>query len=53
MKLELLTSIAGRDFSLKRGDVTDRFTGKEADSLIKNGIAKKVAKQTSKEDESQ
>jgi len=39
MKIKMLESMAGRDFSLSTGDVTDRFSDKEARRFIKMGIA--------------
>lgn len=42
MKIKMLESVAGRDFSLSPGDETDRFTDKEAGRMIKAGIAEKA-----------
>lgn len=39
MKIKMLESMAGRDFSLSVGDTTDRFTNKEAKRFIDAGIA--------------
>lgn len=39
MKIKMLESMAGRDFSLSVGETTDRFTDKEAKRFIKTGIA--------------
>lgn len=39
MKIKMLESMAGVDFSLSAGDVTDRFTKKEADRMISTGLA--------------
>ena len=39
MKIKMLESMAGREFSLSVGDVTDRFTNKEAKRFIDAGIA--------------
>ncbi len=39
MRVKMLQSIAGRDFALSVGEVTDRFPVKEAKSLIREGIA--------------
>ncbi|MFC5370926.1 hypothetical protein ACFPIF_00065 [Brevundimonas faecalis] len=35
----MLTSIAGDDFALSPGDVTDRFTDEEAARMIEAGMA--------------
>lgn len=42
MKLKMLESMAGRDFALSVGDITDRFADKEAARLVKAGIAEKA-----------
>jgi len=42
MKLKMLESMAGRDFSLSVGEVTDRFSDKEAARFIKAGLAEKA-----------
>lgn len=42
MKLEMLVSLAGADFSLAPGDETERFKGAEAERLIEAGYAKKA-----------
>lgn len=42
MKLKMLVSIAGADFSLSPKDVTDRFSGDEARRLIDAGFAVEV-----------
>ncbi|CAN7509156.1 hypothetical protein [Pararhizobium sp. LjRoot238] len=42
MKIKMLESLAGQDFSLSPGDVTDRFSDKEAGRFIKAGIAEKA-----------
>lgn len=42
MKLKMLESMAGRDFALSIGEITDRFADKEAARLIKAGIAEKA-----------
>lgn len=42
MKLKMLVSYAGTDFSLSPGDVTDRFSDAEAKRLIKEGHAEKA-----------
>ncbi len=39
MKIKMLESMAGRDFSLTAGDVTERFSRNEATRFIKAGIA--------------
>ena len=39
MKIKMLESMAGRDFSLAAGDTTDRFTKKEAQRFVDAGIA--------------
>lgn len=39
MKLKMLTSMAGVDFALAFGEVTDRFGKKEATRLIEAGLA--------------
>ncbi len=39
MKIKMLESMAGRDFSLSAGDTTDRFNSKEAKRFIDVGIA--------------
>lgn len=39
MKIKMLESMAGRDFSLSVGDTTDRFSKKEAQRFIDAGIA--------------
>jgi len=43
MKIRMLTSIAGADFALSSGDVTDRFSAAEAQRLIDAGYAEAVA----------
>lgn len=43
MKIKMLTSIAGADFSLSRGEETDRFPAAEAQRLIAAGYAEPVA----------
>ncbi|MHA6641343.1 hypothetical protein [Mesorhizobium sp. A623] len=42
MKLKILEGLAGRDFALSVGEVTDRFSDKEAARLIKAGLAEKA-----------
>ncbi|MDW5315011.1 hypothetical protein [Rhizobium sp. PL01] len=42
MKIKMLESMAGQDFSLSSGDITDRFSNKEAGRFIKLGIAEKA-----------
>ncbi|CAI2936043.1 hypothetical protein [Aminobacter niigataensis] len=42
MKLKMLESMAGRDFSISVGEVTDRFSDKEAARFIKAGLAEKA-----------
>ncbi|AWC25459.1 hypothetical protein CO731_04956 [Aminobacter sp. MSH1] len=42
MKLKMLESMAGRDFSLSVGEVTDRFSDKEAARFIKVGLAERA-----------
>ncbi|HYE49583.1 MAG TPA: hypothetical protein VEB20_08330 [Azospirillaceae bacterium] len=39
MKLKMLTSMSGADFTLAPGDETERFTGAEAGRLIAAGYA--------------
>ena len=39
MKLKMLTSMAGIDFALSSGDMTDRFSDAEAQRLIEAGYA--------------
>jgi len=39
MKLKMLVSMAGADFSLSPGQETDRFSGAEAQRFIDTGIA--------------
>lgn len=39
MKLKMLTSMAGSDFALSPGDMTERFSDKEAVRLIEAGYA--------------
>lgn len=43
MKLRMLTSIAGIDFSLSPGDETERFANDEAVRMIAAGFAVPVA----------
>lgn len=43
MKLKMLTSMAGTDFTLNVGEETERFDGEEATSLINAGYAVPVA----------
>ena len=42
MKLRMLVSLAGADFALSHGDVTERFGGAEASRLIAAGYAEPV-----------
>ena len=42
MKLKMLTSIAGADFSLSRGEETERFSDAEAARLVEAGYAEVV-----------
>jgi hypothetical protein len=46
MKLKMLTSMAGTDFTLNQGDETERFDGEEAASVIAAGYAIPVAAPT-------
>jgi len=39
MKLKMLTSMAGNDFTVNAGEVTERFDGDEAARLIEAGYA--------------
>ncbi|MUZ65328.1 hypothetical protein [Agrobacterium vitis] len=39
MKIKMLTSIAGMDFVLNRGDVTENYSKVEAERLIQAGLA--------------
>lgn len=39
MQIRMLTGIAGADFSLSPGDVTDRFSAAEAGRMIAAGFA--------------
>ncbi len=43
MKIKMLTSIAGVDFSLSRNEETERFSAGEAQRLIAAGYAEPVA----------
>lgn len=43
MKIRLLISLSGADFTLARGDVTERFDDEAAKRLIAAGIAQAVA----------
>lgn len=43
MKIKMLQSIAGADFSLSPNDVTERFTASEAVRLIERGFAVPVS----------
>jgi hypothetical protein len=43
MKIRMLTSLSGIDFSLSPGDDTEAFTDEEAIRLIKAGYAAPVA----------
>lgn len=47
MKLRLLTSMAGRDFSYSAGDITERFSGEEAKRLISAGFCEAVVEKPS------
>jgi len=42
MKIKMLTGVAGTDFVLNRGDVTDRYEIPEARRLIEAGLAELV-----------
>lgn len=42
MKVKMITSIAGRDFSFSPGDVTDRFSDAEALRFIAAGYCEEV-----------
>jgi len=42
MKIKMLTSLAGRDYSLSINELTERFGDKEAKRLIKDGYAEKA-----------
>ena len=42
MKIKMLTSLAGADFVLSRGEETDRFGDAEAARLIAAGFAEPV-----------
>jgi hypothetical protein len=42
MKIKMLESMAGQDFSLSPGEITDRFSDKEAKRFIATGIAEKA-----------
>ncbi len=41
--IKMLTAIAGDDFSVSTGEVTDRFAPEEEKRLIDKGLAEKVA----------
>lgn len=43
MKIKMLTSLAGADFSLRPGEETERFGEAEATRLIEAGYAAPVA----------
>lgn len=43
MKIKMLTSIAGADFTLSVGDETDRFSGDEAQRMLDAGFAVPVS----------
>ena len=43
VKIRMIVSIAGSDFALSPGDVTDRFDAEEASRLIAAGYATPVA----------
>lgn len=45
MQVKMLTSMAGRDFSLSPGEVTDRFSDDEAARLIKAGFCEPVVEE--------
>lgn len=42
MKIRMLTSIAGADFTVSRGEETARFSDEEASRMIANGMAEMV-----------
>lgn len=42
MKIKMLTSIAGQDFALNRGEETERFSAEEAARMIADGMAEMV-----------
>lgn len=44
MQIRMKTAMAGKDFSLATGEVTDRFPDAEAKRLIEGGIAVKATK---------
>lgn len=43
MKIKMLTGVAGTDFVLNRGEVTDRYEISQARRLIEAGLAVAVA----------
>jgi len=45
MKIRMLTSMAGADFVLSRGDETDRFSADEIKRLIDAGYAEAISEQ--------
>lgn len=45
MKIKMLQGIAGADFSLSPGDVTERFSDKEATRMVEAGFAVPDAEQ--------
>lgn len=46
MKIRVLTNLAGPDFKLVAGDITDRFDGAAAQRLIAYGNAEAVVEAT-------
>lgn len=43
MKIKLLTSLAGANYSYGYGEITDKIDEKTAKNLISKGLAEKVA----------